>query len=145
MADQPTQKFENHVTTDRLLMAAGIIYFTAISIALVGIFVSGPLVHVAVVLACLAGFIIGVRARVYAVTVQDRVVRLEMRLRLREVLPQDLAGRASEFTLGQLIGLRFASDAELPELARKVLQENITDGTTIKKLVKDWQPDFQRV
>ena len=44
-----------------------------------------------------------------------------------------------------MVGLRFASDAELPELARKVLDENITKATPIKKLVKDWQPDTLRV
>jgi hypothetical protein len=83
-------------------------------------------------------------ARVFALTVQDRVIRLEMRLRLAEVLPVDLRPRIPEFTVGQLVSLRFASDAELPALARKVLDEKINDRKAIKQLVKDWQGDYLR-
>ena len=83
-------------------------------------------------------------ARAFALTVQDRVIRLEMRLRLRELLPADLAIRIPEFTRGQLVALRFASDAELPALARRVLDEHLTDRKVIKQLVRDWQPDTLR-
>jgi hypothetical protein len=83
-------------------------------------------------------------ARVFALTVQDRVIRLEMRLRLAEILPVDLRARIPEFTVGQLVSLRFASDAELPGLARKVLDEKMNDRKAIKQLVKDWQGDFLR-
>lgn len=83
-------------------------------------------------------------ARIFALTVQDRVIRLEMRLRLQQVLPPDLRARIPEFEVGQLVAMRFASDAELPELARKVLDEKLTDRKAIKKLVRDWQPDFLR-
>ena len=85
-----------------------------------------------------------VAARRSAVTVQDRVIRLEMRLRMAGVLPADLQPRIPEFTLGQLISLRFASDAELPALARKVLDEKLNDRKTIKKMIKDWQADYLR-
>lgn len=83
-------------------------------------------------------------ARVFANTVQDRVIRLEMRLRMSSVLPIDLRQRIPEFTCDQLIALRFASDAELPDLARKVLTEKITTRKAIKLLVKDWQADELR-
>ena len=83
-------------------------------------------------------------ARVFALKVQDRVIRLEMRLRLQQVLPPDLRGRIPEFEVGQLVALRFAGDAELPELARKVLDEKLTDRSTIKKMIRDWQPDELR-
>jgi len=83
-------------------------------------------------------------ARSFAVTVQDRVIRLEMRLRLGQILPADLKPRIGEFTVGQLVALRFASDAELPALARKVLDEKLTSRDEIKKLVKDWQADELR-
>ena len=75
---------------------------------------------------------------------QDRVIRLEMRLRMQQLLPADLRPRIPEFSVGQLVALRFASDQELPELARKVLDEKIEDRKAIKKLVKNWQPDFLR-
>jgi hypothetical protein len=83
-------------------------------------------------------------ARIFALSVQDRVIRLEMRLRLAGILPDDTRDRIPEFTTEQLIGMRFASDAELPALARKVLDEKITKRKPIKLLVKDWQPDEQR-
>ena len=82
--------------------------------------------------------------RTFALTVQDRVIRLEMQLRLQSVLPPDLRARIAEFSVGQLVSLRFASDAELPELARKVLDEHLTDRKVIKKLVRNWQPDLLR-
>lgn len=95
-------------------------------------------------LVSIALIIIFIFARNFALTVQDRVIRLEMRLRLRELLPADLAPRIPEFTRGQLVGLRFASDAELPALARKVLDERLTDRKAIKQLVRDWQADTLR-
>ena len=82
--------------------------------------------------------------RVFALRVQDRVIRLEMRLRMEKILPADLQPRILEFTPSQLIALRFASDAELPELARRVLTEKIEDSKTIKKLIKRWNPDYLR-
>jgi hypothetical protein len=82
--------------------------------------------------------------RTFALKVQDRIIRLEMRLRLHELLSPELRPRVSEFTVGQLVSLRFASDAELPALARKVLDENIVDRKAIKKMVQNWQPDLLR-
>lgn len=96
------------------------------------------------VLVAIALMLLALTARMFVLTVQDRVIRLEMRLRMQQALPQDLRGRISEFTVGQLVSLRFASDAELPALARKVLDEKLTDRKTIKKLVRDWQPDLLR-
>ena len=94
-------------------------------------------------LVALALLVLAFTARM-ALTVQDRVIRLEMRLRLLQVLPAELRARVPEFSTGQLVALRFASDAELPELARKVLQENLNDRNAIKKLIRNWQPDFLR-
>jgi hypothetical protein len=83
-------------------------------------------------------------ARVMALTVQDRVIRLEERLRLRALLPADLQPRIEEFTVKQLVALRFASDQELPALARRVLDEQLGDQKTIKKLVTTWRADTLR-
>ena len=84
-------------------------------------------------------------ARVFALRAQDRVIRLEMRLRLRELLPAALQPRVGEFTPRQLIAMRFASDQELPSLAERVLADRITDGRTIKKLILAWEADHLRV
>lgn len=92
-------------------------------------------------LALILGFL---SARMFALTVQDRVIRLEERLRYARLLPADLQPRIGEFTVSQLVSLRFASDAELPALARKVLDEKMTERKVIKQLVKDWRPDYLR-
>lgn len=84
-------------------------------------------------------------ARVFPLGVQDRVIRLEERLRMERVLPDDLKARISDFSTPQLVGLRFASDEELPLLARRVLDEGITDRKLIKQAVKSWRADHQRV
>ncbi|CAN5855951.1 hypothetical protein BH11GEM2_BH11GEM2_25550 [soil metagenome] len=82
--------------------------------------------------------------RVFPLAVQDRLIRLEERLRLARLMPQDMQSRLDEFTAGQLIALRFASDAELPELATKVLTERVTDRKQIKLLIRDWRADHMR-
>jgi hypothetical protein len=99
---------------------------------------------VAPILVALALLVLAFTARIMALTVQDRVIRLEMRLRMAQVLPPDLRARIVDFSAGQLVALRFASDTELPELARKVLQDNVVDRAAIKKMIRDWQPDVLR-
>jgi hypothetical protein len=83
-------------------------------------------------------------ARIMALKVQDRVIRLEERLRYQRLLPPDLQSRIDDFTMNQLVSLRFASDAELPTLARKVLDDKINDRKTIKQLITVWRPDYLR-
>ena len=97
------------------------------------------------VLVAVALIIVALFARVFALKAQDRVIRLEMRLRMRELLPEDRQGRINDFTPTQMVSLRFAGDAELSELARKVLDENITKSTSIKKMITDWQGEYFRV
>jgi hypothetical protein len=83
-------------------------------------------------------------ARLFPLAVQDRLIRLEERLRCERLLPADLRPRIGEFSADQLVALRFACDAELPALARKVLDEKLTERKAIKKLIKNWKPDYQR-
>ena len=83
-------------------------------------------------------------ARVMALSVQDRVIRLEETLRMRALLPADLQPRIGEFTVKQLVALRFASDNELADLARQVLDGKIHDQKAIKKMVREWRADYQR-
>lgn len=85
-----------------------------------------------------------VYARLFALAVQDRLIRLEMALRLGQLLPPDLSPRIAEFTPDQLVALRFASDAELPELARRALDEKLASRKAIKRMIKNWKPDFLR-
>lgn len=83
-------------------------------------------------------------ARVMALSVQDRVIRLEETLRMRALLPADLQPRIGEFTVKQLVALRFASDGELADLARQVLDGKIHDQKAIKTMVREWRADYQR-
>ena len=144
MATEKPQNFENH-TRKVWMFATGQI---VLMVNLVGRLVDlrhgisfGSVMNVLVGAALIVLF---VGARNSTLAVQNRLIRLEMRLRLARLLPVDLQSRISEFTLDQLISLRFASDAELPALARKVLDEKLNDRKTIKKLVKDWQADYLR-
>jgi len=92
-----------------------------------------------------AVFLASLFARTFALGVQDRVIRLEERLRMERLFDGALRARIPDFTTEQLIGLRFASDEELPELARRVLDEGIADRKTIKQAVRRWRADHQRI
>jgi hypothetical protein len=95
-------------------------------------------------LLAIAFLLLAFYSRIFALTVQDRVIRLEMRLRMQQLLPDELRTRIPEFNVSQLVALRFASDAELPVLAMKVLDEKLNDRKAIKKMIRDWQPDLLR-
>jgi hypothetical protein len=144
MANEKPQNLQNHVrlvapfhmfVLPVLLLNAGSTIYRVIKDGVS--FQSVLAILVAFALLTLALF-----ARIFALTVQDRVIRLEMRLRLAELLSPDLRPRIPEFTVAQLVSMRFASDAELPALARKVLDERMNDRKAIKQQVKNWQGDY---
>ena len=145
MSNQAEQNFENHIRHDKLAYAYLLMLAAALICAVVGVFASAGWMAAAVIINTVATVLLAANARGYGVKVQDRIVRLEMRLRLAKALSGELAERVEEFTIPQLVGMRFESDANLPELARKVIDEDLRKATEIKRLVKDWQADFQRV
>jgi hypothetical protein len=98
---------------------------------------------VAVVVA-MALLMLGFLSRIQALSVQDRVIRLEMRLRLKQVLPADLQARINDVTPRQLVALRFASDAEMTDLVRDILAGKLQAPKEIKLRVKSWQADWLR-
>jgi hypothetical protein len=83
-------------------------------------------------------------SRVQALSVQDRVIRLEMRLRLRGILPLDLQPAVEQLTRRQLVALRFASDSEMPELIREVVAGKLATPKDIKMRIRNWQADWLR-
>jgi len=101
--------------------------------------------HLVNLMVAIALIVMAFLARTFALGVQDRVIRLEERIRYERLLPEDLQPRIGEFTINQLVALRFACDAELPALARKVLDAKISERKAIKQLVQNWRPDYQRV
>jgi hypothetical protein len=97
------------------------------------------------ILVSIALLLLAFLARLFALGVQDRVIRLEERMRYERLLPHDLSPRIGEFTINQLVSLRFASDAELPALARKVLDGKMNERKVIKQMVQNWRADYQRI
>ena len=84
-------------------------------------------------------------SRGMAIRNQNRIIRLEMQLRLRALLPGPLAARISELSIRQLVALRFAGDAELPTLVEQTLNGQFERPVDIKRAVRDWQGDYLRV
>jgi len=92
----------------------------------------------------LAFLVLAGRTRSWATHLQDRLIRMEERLRLAAILQEPLRSRISELTDSQLVGLRFASDSELAGLVQRALDEKL-NRSDIKKAVTDWRPDYSRI
>lgn len=145
-SNTPPQSYANHVR--RLpapYVAACLMLGLAALGALAEIILRPSILSAAVLLAVAAGGIFAWYVRVNALIVQNRVIRLEERLRLARLLPAELAGRIEELETRQLVALRFASDAEIGELVRGVLDGRLADPDAIKRAVGDWRADWLRV
>ncbi len=117
-----------------------------IIVAIVAIVRHWPNVHLFawwLVMAIVGLFAVG-KARAHSMVAQDRIIRLEEKLRYAALLPPDLLARSQALTVRQIIGLRFASDAELPGLVKRALDENLTEKQ-IKQAIVTWKPDYLRV
>ena len=145
MAEKVPQNFSNHARFDPAFHFFILPVFAISLIITIVHLVRHPGLHSAwLVVFMLAATTAATKIQLYALKVQDRVIRLEERQRLALLLNEPLRARIGEFTESQLIGLRFASDAELPALAAKTLAENLS-RTDIKKAVGQWRPDYWRV
>src|SRR3954468_7528760 len=146
MADQAQQNLDNHTRWDPWFhFFAGPVIILNLIYALQHAIRHATILRnwwfVVVSAAALVGIFL---VRIYALRVQDRVIRLEERLRLSNGLPQELRGRIGELEDGQLISLRFCSDDELPSLTKKALEEKLSRAD-IKKNIKSWRGDYSRV
>ena len=139
-----TQNFQNHVRrTPMYYTLAGLMLIINVlwhGYSLVGSLSVGSVIAFLVSIALLVA---AFAARTQTLTVQNRVIRLEQRLRFQQLLPADVAARASALPIGQIVALRFACDAELPALVNEVLA-GLSDPKAIKQKVTSWQGDFLR-
>ena len=145
MAEKKPQTFANHSRFDPLFHFFVLPIFALSTLAAVVLFAWHPSLHSGWRFVLLAAATVAVfKVRLYALRVQDRVIRLEERLRLASLLPEPMRSRFPELTEGQLIALRFASDAEAPKLAERALAEKLSRAD-IKKAIQTWRPDYWRV
>lgn len=145
MADQPAQAYGNHRRYDpwyHFVLFGLVVLNLAFSIALV--WKHPGKVHAWGVVWAASFLLFFFKIRIYALQVQDRVIRLEERLRLAALLPDPLKARIGELTVRQLVGLRFASDGDVASLVEAALAENLSEDE-IKKRIKSWRADWFRV
>ena len=145
MAKEKMQSFENHA---RVVPGFHGLVFPVLGVNLIWSLVQlrHGIAFASLLNVLLAAALVGLffYTRIFVLTVQDRVIRLEMQLRLARLLPADMQPRIAEFTVNQLVSLRFAGDEELPALAWQVIQEKLGDRKAIKRRIKNWQADFLR-
>ena len=145
MAEKKPQTFANHTRWDPLFHFFVLPVFFLLALAGTVHFIWRPGLHSGLMFVVAVALAIAVtKIRLYALRVQDRVIRLEERLRLASLLPEPLRSRIPELTVAQLVGLRFASDAEVPKLVERALSEKLSK-TDIKKAIQNWRPDYLRV
>jgi hypothetical protein len=152
MAENKPQSFANHTRWDPLFHFFLLpVFGLALLLTLIHFF--AHLAHnnfrdnfhaFLLILLAVALFVLVSKARFYSLKVQDRVIRLEERLRLTQLLSEPLRSRIPELTVDQLCGLRFASDAEVAKLAERALNEKLSRAD-IKKSIQTWRPDYWRV
>lgn len=143
---QIEQNFANHTQKlPPLYLAAFLVLAANLLWALWSLFRFPTFSAALAVLTAMALLVVGLYARTNAQIVQNRVIRLEERLRLANILPPDLKARIGELSTGQLIALRFASDSEVSELVREVLASDLQDKKVIKAKIRTWRADFLRV
>jgi hypothetical protein len=140
MADQQPQTYATHVHRPRLFAVAFSSTVAAFSFFIYEMLrFRGALMYGILALA-VAVMCLTLISRLYIVRLQDRIIRLEMQLRLARL---GLESSFPRLTVRQVIALRFASDAEMPALVNRAIAENLT-GKQIKQAVKDWQADWLR-
>ncbi len=145
MAEKKPQVLANHARLDPLFHFVVLPVFALAAIGGTIHFLWHPSFHSGSFFVISVAAVIAVlRIRIYSLKVQDRVIRLEERLRLTTLCAEPMRSRVPELTEEQLIALRFASDAEVPGLAERALSEKLS-RTDIKKAIQNWRPDYWRV
>lgn len=146
MSAHAEQSYANHVRRLPRLYVAGCLALVAWLLwALWVAFRTPTLAAFVELLAVFAVAVFAYYVRINSLIVQTRLVRLEERLRLERLLPEDLRARLPELSGDQLVATRFASDGEVAELVRQVLDEGLVRRDEIKRRIREWRADWQRV
>jgi hypothetical protein len=148
MAQEKPQSFSDHARFDPWFHGLGGVLLL-VNLVILIIFLAlrirnEPLLSIWIVSAFVIFTIALFKSRIYSLKVQDRVIRLEERMRLDALLPEALRARIHELSVDQLVGLRFASDAEIPTLVETTLDKGLT-RKQIKERIQSWRPDYWRV
>lgn len=145
MSEKKPQTYANHMRFDPLFhYFVGPVLIITLIATIVHAVRHPHLASIWGVVLALALLLLSVKARTFALKVQDRVIRLEERMRLATLLPEPLRARIGELSERQLIALRFASDAEVSALVERTLNEKLT-SKQIKQAIQNWRPDTFRV
>lgn len=145
MSNNDSQSLKNHAKFDPLYhFVLAPVVLTNIIIAIVLLVMVHNLYHVWLLILSVAVFVLLFRLRQYPLKVQDRVIRLEERLRLQALAPLEWHAQIYRLSEDQLIALRFASDEEVVSLAKQALEHNLT-RKQIKERIKDWRADNWRL
>ena len=145
MSKSDSQNFKNHARFDPPFHFVLIFVLLANLIVSIVYVVKHPCFYSAWFVVLAVAAILGLlKMRLYPLKVQDRVIRLEERLRLQALAPSEWHTQIYHLTEDQLIGLRFAADDEVVELAKQAIEHHLT-RKQIKERIKDWRPDTWRV
>jgi len=145
MSESTPQNLKNHGRTDPLFHI--VLFFVLVANVVFAVF---HLMHhhsissAWFLVLSVTVFIFFIKVRTYPLKVQDRVIRLEERLRLQTLAPAEWRPQIALLTENQLIGLRFASDDEVVALAKLALEEHLT-RKQIKERIQNWRADNWRI
>ena len=143
---QPDQSFDNHAKlvpvfhgTLAFMIMVPMLYFVYLAVT------DFSVERLVFALFMVGALSMGWHARLFPLRVQDRLIRLEEQLRLHRVLAEDQQGRIGDISTDLLIGLRFARDDEVVDLAGRILEGELADRKAVKQAVKNWRADNQRI
>jgi uncharacterized membrane protein YciS (DUF1049 family) len=143
---QPDQSFDNHAKlvpvfhgTLAFMIMVPMLYFVYLAVT------DFSVERLVFALFMVGALSMGWHARLFPLRVQDRLIRLEEQLRLHRVLAEDQQGRIGDISTDLLIGLRFAPDDEVVDLAGRILEGELADRKAVKQAVKNWCADNQRI
>jgi hypothetical protein len=149
MSNPKPQSFSSHASIDPMFHYVGLLAIISnlgLGIAVLLLSLHSPYLLLAIWVLVLSFFLVLTffKARIYPLKIQDRIIRLEERLRMDALLPEPLRKRIPELTEDQLVGLRFASDEELASLVELTLEKQL-NRKQIKERIQNWRPDHFRI